>query len=78
MGCLKPLWRVVLKRCGFGAWIHQFCVDERSIHVEKYIYMVPKISVQCGFSKPLFLGKITIFSYPVQVLEVAVHLLHNV
>ena len=26
------------KRCGFGEWIHWFCVDERSINVEKKIY----------------------------------------
>ena len=23
------------KRCGFGEWIHWFCIDERSINVEK-------------------------------------------
>lgn len=67
------------KRCGFGEWIHWFCVDERSINVEKNIsYVVPKISALMWICKSLFLGKITIFSYPAQVLEVAVHLLHNV
>lgn len=67
------------KRCGFGEWIHWFCVDERSINVEKSIsYVVPKISALMWICKSLFLGKITIFSYPAQVLEVAVHLLHNV
>lgn len=42
------------------------------------LYVVPKTSALMWICKPLFLGKITIFSYPAQVLEVAVHLLHNV
>ena len=70
MGCLKPFWSG-FKTCGFGEWIHWFCVNERSIHLKYIRYM--------WFQKyPLFLGKKTIFSYPAQVLEVAVQLLHNV
>lgn len=69
----ETILKTGFKRCGFGEWIHWFCVNERLINVEKkYIICGSKnICIVC-------LGKITIFSHPPQVLEVAVHLLHNV
>ena len=44
------------KRCGFGEWIHWFCVDERLINVEKkYIICGSKnICINVGLKIVIF------------------------
>ena len=46
----KPLWRAVLKRCGFGERIYWFRVNDRLIHAKKMFKKNIRTRVRRGLS----------------------------